>query len=39
MNKFPGFRYMTGYKYAKHIASEGLLSMKQLRSLLDDFFN
>jgi hypothetical protein len=35
VNKFPGFRYMTGYKYAKHITSEALLTMKQLKSMLD----
>ena len=26
--KFPGFKYVSGYKYVKHIVSDVLVSMK-----------
>jgi hypothetical protein len=36
--KFPGFNQVTGYKYAKHITTDALISMKQLKSIMEEIF-
>ena len=38
VKKFPGFKQFSGYKHLRHVVSDVLISMKQLRGIMDEIF-